>query len=280
MYFLATAKDRLISSGRFLASFLAGLMMVRFTGQIIIQIVMTDLIKEEVESSPELTAKGLSIADKRSEPDNVQIHLLSERIKNDHVVDTLVEIKRMMGQYSSNVDPGDIPVELVDGEWGSGEYSKGVLNVKLPSDNKVVELVTPFAKSLNIPDRDLDDVAREAANAALSSTVLHEATHVLIDSKPGSKMSADLEIGDPNGETDTMIDEGITYALQGIYAKEPYLVPDETRDEGRKEVRIRKKLGGRIRPRVKELLDNKGVVDKKFLKYCLETLREVEGEER
>ena len=280
MYFLATAKDRLISSGRFLASFLAGLMMVRFTGQIIIQIVMTDLIKEEVESSPELTAKGLSIADKRSEPDNVQIHLLSERIKNDHVVDTLVEIKRMMGQYSSNVDPGDIPVELVDGEWGSGEYSKGVLNVKLPSDNKVVELVTPFAKSLNIPDRDLDDVAREAANAALSSTVLHEATHVLIDSKPGSKMSADLEVGDPNGETDTMIDEGITYALQGIYAKEPYLVPDETRDEGRKEVRIRKKLGGRIRPRVKELLDNKGVVDKKFLKYCLETLREVEGEER
>ena len=247
-----------------------------------------DQNKSDVLSTPEkvivggekaeIEIRGLEVIDRRENPDVVQSHLLSERIKTDRVVETLEDIKKMLGSYATDAVSASIPIVLSDGQWGSGKYANGVLEVALPADQEVVELMKPFAESLKIPGEEIENVAREVANAALSSTVLHEATHVLIDSRPGSILSRDLGVEDPNGEISTMIDEGITYALQGIYAKETYLIPDEKQDEGRQEVRFRKVLGVRIRPRVKELLDSNKIMDKEFLRYCLETLEQVKAE--
>ncbi len=97
----------------------------------------------EVGSRLESGTKGLDIVDQRKSPDVVQVNLLSERIKNDRVIAALEDIKKMMSPYSTDVNPESILVALVDGEWGSGEYTKGVLKVALPSDREVVELMMP-----------------------------------------------------------------------------------------------------------------------------------------
>ncbi len=102
-----------------------------------------DQDKTEATTQSEKEARGLEITDQRKNPDVVQAHLLVERVKNDRVVAALEDIKKMMGPYSTDVNPESIPVALVDGEWGSGEYTKGVLKVALPPDREVVELMMP-----------------------------------------------------------------------------------------------------------------------------------------
>ncbi len=66
--------------------------------------------------------------------------------------------------------------------------------------------------------------------------------------------------------------------MQGIYAKEPYLVPNIKPDD-RREVKIRKKLGEKIRPKIKELMDKNESMGKDFLKYALGVLEQVKVEE-
>lgn len=223
----------------------------------------------------------LEIIDKRANQDVVQAYLLSERIKKDLIVANLREVKRLMGDYASDVDPGDLEVDLMEGEFGSGTIKGKVVELCLPADSAVVESILPVVDVLfpetNINDKDTK--AREVANAVLSSTVFHEGTHAMIDSKPGSKMSRDLEIDDPDGETGTMIDEGITYALQGIYAKENYLIPDVKQDD-RIEVQVRKRLGERLRPKIKEFIDGGKAIDKEFLQICLKELEQVKIEKQ
>ena len=57
----------------------------------------------EVGTQPESGAKGLDIVDQRKNPDVVQAHLLSERIRKDRVVAALEDIKKMAGGEAGNI---------------------------------------------------------------------------------------------------------------------------------------------------------------------------------
>jgi len=87
------------------------------------------------------------------------------------------------------------------------------------------------------------------STALTASTALHEGVHGLLDSRPGSKFVSEFEAvtGFPNeqGRASSLLDEGIAYAVQGIYAPdvEPIgsLAP-VARETDQREVRQRKLL--------------------------------------
>lgn len=188
-----------------------------------------------------------------------------------------------MGNYSS-VEPESLEVKIVDGKIGEGTIQGTTVEVQMPrAEEAVKELKQSIGNLLeNIPPEDQHQKYQEILLAITSSTVLHEGTYGLIDSKPGSRLATALEkvsgIENQQGRVITLLDEGIAYAVQGVFAKDVKplgsLAP-AIKDTDDPVVKQRKMLGEKLRPKVEEYISQGKSVDEEFLAFVAEKLRGV-----
>lgn len=240
----------------------------------------TETIIEENQAENDTRFK-FPIEDMRETGDTVQALLLSERLKTDEVDLALGKTKTFLGEYST-VQPKDLSIRLVEGRLGEGQLlAGGIIEIQLPKDNEAVnEMKLALASALDSIEEDKKDTkCREIINASCASTSLHEGVHGLLDSKPGSKFAQDFErvtgMENEQGADSTLMDEGIAYAIQGIFAPEiPPLgsfVP-VAREGEREEVVLRKRLGEAIRPKVKEYFESNKPLDDEFLSFAAQEM--------
>lgn len=238
---------------------------------------------ESAEATPKEMRFNMKVDDARESKNAVQQFALSERLRRDKVDLALVQTYRFLGEYAVN-NPQDLKIRLVDGKIGEGTIREKVIEVQQPGREQAISVIEPLLK--DIKDESKDRVAEELATALTASTVLHEGVHGMLDSRPGSKFASDFETvtGFPNeqGRTSTLLDEGIAYAVQGIYAPdiEPIgsLIPVARERDGR-EVRQRKMLGEKLRPVVEEYINAGKEIDADFFKIAKEAIIAVQATE-
>lgn len=210
---------------------------------------------------------------------------LTERLKKDKVDFALTQAHKFLSKYAAN-SPDDLSINLVDGNVGEGTVNGNVIELQLPSREQAVVKMREFIEPLFNKTQDEDErnkVSGELVIALTASTALHEGVHGILNSKPDLKFSSDLEAvtGFPNefGHTSTLLDEGIAYAIQGIYAPvvEPIgsLAP-VARETDEREVRQRKVLGEKLKPVVQEYLDEGKSIDADFFKIAKQSIIEVQ----
>jgi len=243
---------------------------------------------EDVETAPKQEMRfSLQVEDGRQSKDASQQFALSERLKADKVDVALHKTHEFLGEYAAN-RPQDLSVKLVDGKIGEGTINGSVIGLQLPGRERAVAETRGFIEPLlkETSDGDKDKMAGELATALTASTALHEGVHGLLDSRPGSQFSSDFEAatGFPNeqGRASTLLDEGIAYAIQGIYAPdvEPIgsLAP-VARETDEREVKQRKVLGEKLRPIVKEYIDSGNTIDADFFEKAKEAMIDVQTAE-
>jgi hypothetical protein len=236
------------------------------------------LTENQLESNNRLI---FPIEDMRQDCDSVQTFLLAERIKTDEVDLALGRVKRLLGDYSPT-ETKDLSIRLIDGIVGEGQlFGKGIIEIQLPKDTEAIkEMKLALETTLqNVEENETDSKCREIINAVCASIVLHEGIHGLLDSKPGSKFAQDFErisgLENEHGAESTLLDEGIAYAVQGIFAPEIQplgsLAP-VFREGEREEVVKRKRLGELIRPKIKEYLDFDKTLDDDFLTFAIQEM--------
>jgi len=243
---------------------------------------------ESAEAAPKQEMRfNMKVDDARQSKDAAQQFALSERLIRDKVDLALVQTHRFLGEYAGN-NPQDLKIRLVDGKIGEGTIREKVIEIQQPGREQAISetrgFIEPLLKDIN--DESKDKAAEELATALTASTVLHEGVHGMLDSRPGSKFASDFETvtGFPNeqGRTSTLLDEGIAYAVQGIYAPdiEPIgsLTPVARERDGR-EVRQRKMLGEKLRPVVKEYIDAGKGIDADFFEIAREAIIAVQATE-
>lgn len=240
---------------------------------------------EGVETVPKQELRfNLRIEDSRQNKDASQQFVLSERLKADQVDVVLHQAHDFLGEYAGN-RPQDLGIKLVDGKVGEGTIKGTVIEIQMPGREQAISetrvIIEPLLK--NTEDKDKDKIAGELAIALTASTALHEGVHGLLDSRPDSKFASDFEeitgFSNEQGRASTLLDEGIAYAIQGLYAPdfEPLgsLAPDarET-DEG--PVKQRKILGEKLKPLVKEYIDGGKSIDADFFEKAKELMISVQ----
>ncbi|MFZ3068883.1 MAG: hypothetical protein WA052_01020 [Microgenomates group bacterium] len=225
------------------------------------------------------------IEDMRQDGDSVQVFLLTERLKTDEVDLALGKVKRLFGDYSP-IETKDLSIKLTDGRVGEGQQiGNGVIEIQLPKDEEAInEMKLALGTALQgVEENEKDAKCREIINATCASTVLHEGVHGLLDSKPGSKFAQAFErisgLENEHGKDSTLLDEGIAYAVQGIFA--PEIQPlgsfaPVVREGEREEVVNRKRLGEIIRPKVKEYLDFNKTIDDDFFNFAAQEMLKAE----
>jgi len=236
---------------------------------------------DEFLEPKELQRHRLPIIDSREKSDAGQQLALSERLVADGADIALQESKKFLGEYSP-VDPKELSIEIIEGNIGEGTIIDRVIKLEMPETDKAIsrfqELLQPRFGELS------EEQCREIFFALGASIVLHEGIHGLLDSKPGSKFAHDLErasgIKDSKGERSTLLDEGIAYAVQAIYA--PTVEPIGSLAAKAKEtdpaiVRKRKLLGERLRLKVANYLEGDRLVDEDFLSFAAESMRELDN---
>ncbi|HOZ03489.1 MAG TPA: hypothetical protein PKX78_03275 [Candidatus Woesebacteria bacterium] len=135
-----------------------------------------------------------------------------------------------------------------------------------------------------------DDEALELLYTIGAQTILHEGTHALIDSKPGSIFAKALEKGgfeNQEGRDSTLLDEGLTYAIQNYFAPnneklgklvvQSYSL-EQLKDEPDpeiKKVQKRKYLGNILTPLVSEYFDGGRNLDEEFFERAFIYLAQV-----
>ncbi len=228
----------------------------------------------------------MRIYDVRQISDASQQLTLSKKLQVDKIDAALVQTCIFLGRYSGN-KPQDFSIQLVDGKIGEGTINGNVIEIQLPSRRQAISevraLIEPLLK--NYGDEEKDKVAEELVMAATASTVLHEGVHGLLDSRPGSAFFVDFEAitGFPNkqGETSTLLDEGIAYAVQGIYAPNVELIGNVApivKETDERLVKWRKKLGEKLRPDVKEYMESKKSINTAFFEKAKQFIVEIQKE--
>lgn len=240
---------------------------------------------EGAETAPKQEMRfNMRVDDARQSKDAAQQFALSERLKTDKVDLALVQAHKFLGEYSGN-NPQDLSIQLVDGKIGEGTIKGKVIEIQLPSREQAISETRGFIEPLlkGVEDENKDKVAEELATALTASTALHEGVHGMLDSRPGSKFASDFEVvtGFPNeqGRASTLLDEGIAYAVQGIYAPDVEPIGSLTpvaRETDEREVRQRKVLGEKLRPVVKEYLDAGKSIDADFFEIAKEAIIDVQ----
>lgn len=234
------------------------------------------------------TRFNMRVDDARQSKDAAQQFALSERLRSDNVDLALVQAHKFLGGYGG-INPQELSIQLVDGKIGEGTIKGKVIEIQQPGREQAISETRGFIEPLllkDIKDENIDKVAEELATALAVSTALHEGVHGMLDSRPGSKFASDFEAvtGFPNeqGKASTLLDEGIAYAIQGIYAPdvEPIgsLAP-VARETDEREVRQRKVLGEKLKPMVQEYLDESKSIDADFFDRAEQLIVETEGDD-
>lgn len=218
-----------------------------------------------------------------------EIHSLIEQIVFDLVRDHWQKIHQLLGACASDNDPSQLSIKIEDGsEIGSAEVvfdNDGAVSIVLicPSEDLGVEkLKQEFLKAGIDYDK---EVLRKLFYTAQSQTIFHEGIHVLLESKPGSVLAKAVEAlgySNKNNCHATLLDEGITYACQDIFAPvvEPLGKLEYQLDEGATDiVNLRKKLGRLIRPLIQKYLENNQEIDQAFLSDSAAFMEQVVGKD-
>jgi len=241
----------------------------------------------------EITTSKIEVKDSRGEmADAVQEGEFKKRLENDKVEEKLTQFEKFLGDYTKQKVSEGLKVNLVRGPIGSGEVVNGVLFVNLPNRGEIVTATNnpnneQFLKVLTDAGTNYEEIAMISA----SSTTLHESEHMLIDSRPGSKLALDFENAPPleekidldkGGHMLSLLDEGITYAFHLEKDSENKLI---TKLEGMKPqenksvvIEMRIHLGEILRPKVKEYIDGENKIDEKFLVFARGEMKKLDIE--
>lgn len=223
---------------------------------------------------------GLEVTDSRESKDSSQAKNLSEQIKKEKVIDSLQSVKKILGKYSTK-SPQELSVNIVGGNLGEGTVKGSQIEIQLP---KQTEAVHGLQKSLEPHFGEISEQnAEELILALATSTILHEGVHGILNSTPSSELATDYErvSETPNtkGEVVTLLDEGITYAIQDHYAREVQpigsLAP-RINEQDSPLVKKRKALGERLKPKVVEYIEAGKEIDDMFLAFASQQIKEIE----
>jgi hypothetical protein len=172
-----------------------------------------------VESRDVFVPLKITLTDERSEGSSVEVSKLSDEIARAQVGKWLREFQKGFNRYVINVEK--IGICLIDGELGDGEVSGGKVCVALPEHE---EMIGQTKKHLGVDSvqSSIEDIEKVAYTVA-TSVVLHESTHKLIESSPGSSLHAKLEElrdkEDSDAKYSTFVDELIVVAVQRLFNK-------------------------------------------------------------
>lgn len=246
----------------------------------------------EEETGEKRTSK-IEVRDGRGEiADAIQEREFKNRLENDKVEEKLIQFENFLGPYTNQKVAEGLSVNLVRGPFGSGEVVNGVLSVNLPTNSEILAATNdpraePFLKVLT----DAGTTYKEIALISASSTTLHELEHTIIDSRPGSQLAIDFENAQPpeqkivldeGGHTLSLLDEGITYAFQLEKDSESELIQKLEDKKPQKDesvtVKMRKELGEKLRPIVKEYVDGGKQLDGEFLKFASVEMKKLDIE--
>ena len=243
---------------------------------------------EGAETAPKQEMRfNMRVDDARQNKDASQQFALSERLKADNVDIALSQAHKFLGEYGG-CHHQDLSVQLVDGKIGEGTIKGTVIELQLPGREQAISETRGFIEPLlkDVKEEDKDKVVGGLAIALTASTALHEGVHGLLDSRPGSKFSSDFEAvtGFPNeqGRASTLLDEGIAYAIQGIYAPdvEPIgSIAPAAKKADERSVKQRKTLGEKLRPTVKEYIDSGRSIDTNFFEIAKGAMIDVQTTE-
>ena len=232
-------------------------------------------LKAEVESF------GIEIQDDRTNPDRFKV-ALENQLEFEGIEKKLIKISKFFGKYS-DTDPKDLSIRLVDGKFGEGTIKNSMIEIQIPDTSGLVNETKIALASLirKNTEQEKEEVSKKLILAVATSTILHEATHGLLDSKPGSKLAAEMEeilgIENIQGKFSTLLDEGITYAIQEIFASEiepiGNVAPRINKND-REIVKLRKELGHKLKPRVENYLNHGKEMDHGFIKEAAKQLQE------
>lgn len=217
------------------------------------------------------------IRDKRVGGDEKQLDPLIKRLEKDGVTGALEETNKFLGKYSSDNKFSEFSIILTGGNVGNGQYTgSNSIEVQMPSQDRVITQMRPFVKMIQgMTNEEIDDKSQELALILTTSTILHECVHLLVNSKPGSSLANDFErvsrLSNEGGKKSTLLDEGLAYAIQGIFTAKDTSFGDLTprnKDGETPEVSLRKSLGGKLRPKVVEYMKNGKPIDDAFLRFA------------
>ncbi|MBU0708301.1 hypothetical protein KJ596_00955 [Patescibacteria group bacterium] len=227
------------------------------------------------------TNSKYKITDQRKSLNSKQIQLLRKQLEKEKIYSKLQRIEAFLGKYSLAL-LCKLEIKVVDGKVGEGEVKDGVVLIQLPPTTKAIHQIK---QSLRLYTGKLSDTKCEEIFWALTvSTILHEGVHMLLNSRPGSKLTNDFEknsgIKNVEGKISTLLDEGFAYAIQGIYSKtiEPIgsLEPRPNKPDS-KIVKIRKELGMYLNPKVKIYFQDNKEIDSNLLLFAAEQIKELEA---
>jgi hypothetical protein len=224
---------------------------------------------------------NLKIDDVRQDKKDITSQFaLSERLKADKVDIALSQAYKFLGQYSI-CKPQDLSAQLIDGNIGEGTIKGTIIELQLPDREQIISELKGFMEPLlNGETEEIkDNIVNQLAITITASTALHEGVHGLLDSRPGSKFSLDFEevtgFTNERGVESTLLDEGIAYAIQSIYAPNfesiGSLAPF-VKESDNAVVKQRKILGEKLSPVVKEYIDNEKSIDNNFFEIAKESM--------
>lgn len=175
-------------------------------------------------SLEDLPVSTLEIKDTRAISNPDEVSSFENELKRENFSETLFKISDFLGDYKSSVfKPENLRIQLKDGEMGSGAcvVHDGVAEIVIesPGEEEGVNFISRFLEDSN--KEATPEQARNIFYALQTSTALHESTHSLIDSKPGSKLAQYVESHGFKNERNAdanLLDEGITYALMAEFA--------------------------------------------------------------
>lgn len=218
-----------------------------------------------------------------------EISSLRERIISDLLEVHWQKIHKFLGECTSGNGPSQFVINIEDGsEIGSAEVivkDDGAVSIVLfcPCEASGVEKIRQGF--LNAGLVYTDEVLSDLFYAAQSQTIFHEGIHVLLESRPGSVLARAVEafgFSNHNNCHATLLDEGITYACQDIFAPEvgPLGKLEYQLDEKLTDIQsIRKKLGRLIKPLIQKYLEDNHQIDAHFLSECAALMERVVGKD-
>lgn len=222
----------------------------------------------------------IPFVDTRDEPFPEQIEALQGRLTEDKVDIALLQTKQLLGKYARRAAQ-DISIKIKPGErMGAGQVIDGMIDLEMPSP-QVIEAIRQRPHPLFgvLPAEQFNTLSMATA----ASTVLHEGIHGLLNSRPDSVFAQDLErisgLENQYGQVATLLDEGIAYAIQSLYAAsvEPVgsLAPQINSTDTFTE-RTRKELGEKLKPLLADYITQGKSVDEVLLAQTGDMLKGME----
>lgn len=237
-----------------------------------------ETVKREVEKRI-----GLLVEDTRAQADPSQVTELRKRIERDGVEKILGTLQEVLPLYCRaekqiRIEIGDR--SAISARAHAGEALPGLARVTLPSEEEGIKETLEMIKNIR-PDATREQ-ARDLFYDLKASVTLHESTHAILETRPGTPFHGIVERlagkEDPGAGLSTLCDEGLAYGIQGLFARNSELVGSlspRIRTEEDVYSRRGKRIGQTLRPVLQKLFDEKKPPDEQFMKQLVATALQV-----